>query len=261
MEKLFWFEQLPGEVLDEQRDVLGSVAERRDHHLDPVDSVEEVLAEPPRRHLPLEVAIRGADETEVGPSLAGRPDPVEGPRVEHAEELRLDLGRHLSDLVEEERPPVRDLDEPRLLVAGPGEGPALEAEQLALEQARRHRRAVEVHETLVRPGRQTVHVLGQQLLAHAALAFDQHRCARRRHHLDRLQDLLEQPASGSGCWTRGCAAPGSAAGGSPARAASSRPPSPPASRAPRSSGAWSGSRRRRGASSRWRTARWRSRSR
>jgi len=60
-------------VLDEERDVLGPLAQRRDHHLDAVHAEEEVLAEAPGRDLALEVAVRRADEAEVGAALAVAP--------------------------------------------------------------------------------------------------------------------------------------------------------------------------------------------
>src|SRR5262249_27815387 len=159
-------------VVDEQRDVLLPLAQRWDDDLDAVDTEEQVLAEAAGGDLALQVTVRGADQPEVGPPLACGADAVEGPRVEHAQELRLDLPDHLADLVEEQRPAVGHLDEPWLLVAGARERAALVAEELALQQRRRHGRAVQVDERLRRARREPVRVLRQQLLADAALALD-----------------------------------------------------------------------------------------
>ena len=56
---------------------------------------------------------------------------------------------HLADLVQEDRSVVRVLELAELALLGAGEGALLEAEELALEQLRRQRRAVDLHEGLV----------------------------------------------------------------------------------------------------------------
>ena len=65
-------------------------------------------------------------------------DAAELALLEDAEELGLDAGRHLADLVEEERAAVGELEAARAAVAGAGEGAALVAEELALEQVLGH---------------------------------------------------------------------------------------------------------------------------
>ena len=56
------------------------------------------------------------------------------PRLERAEELRLEIARELADLVEEQRAAVRLLEQALPAVLGVGERPLGVAEQLALEQ-------------------------------------------------------------------------------------------------------------------------------
>ena len=53
------------EVLDEVRNVLGAIAQRRQVDLHDVEPVEEVLAEAARLDLDLQVAVRGADDPHV----------------------------------------------------------------------------------------------------------------------------------------------------------------------------------------------------
>ncbi len=69
---------------------------------------------------------------------------------------------------------IGELEFPRLVLDGAGEGAALEAEQLRLEQFRRQRRAVHLHERLVTARRLAVDGARHQFLAGAALAADQH---------------------------------------------------------------------------------------
>src|SRR5262249_62026548 len=95
--------------------------------------------------------------------------------LEHAEELGLDLERHLADLVEEERAAVGELE-----AAGPRrhrarEGAALVAEELALRQRGRDRRAVHLDERLPLAAAALVDGASHQLLARPALAQDEDR--------------------------------------------------------------------------------------
>ena len=70
-------------------------------------------------------------------------------------------------------PPCASSKRPMRFASRAGEGAALVAEQLGLDQRRRHRRAVEHDEALVRARRRQVDRLGQALLAGAGLAFEQ----------------------------------------------------------------------------------------
>ena len=91
-------------------------------------------------------------------------------------------GRHLADFVEEDRPAVGGFQQAFLLHARVGERAALVTEQLALQQLLRQGRARDVHERPRRPIAGVVDDLGEQVLAGAALAGEQH--GRRRCHGD-----------------------------------------------------------------------------
>ncbi len=74
---------------------------------------------------------------------------LEGPGLEHAQELDLDRRLDLADLVEEHRPERRaDLEPAGPVVDRAGEGAAAVAEQLRLDQGRRQRREVQGEERL-----------------------------------------------------------------------------------------------------------------
>ena len=81
---------------------------------------------------------------------------------------------HLADLVEEDRALVSRLELAGLRLHGAGEGAALEAEQLGLEQVVRERRAVDLDEWLVAAPRRPAEPARHQLLAGARLATDEH---------------------------------------------------------------------------------------
>ena len=95
-------------------------------------------------------------------------------RLERAQQLRLELERQLADLVEEHRAAVGRLEGAGAVAVGAGEGAAHVAEELALDEVRADRAAVDDDERLVR-ARAALDDLGRdELLAGAALAVDEH---------------------------------------------------------------------------------------
>ena len=84
--------------------------------------------------------------------------------LQHAQQLDLQLQRHLGDLVEEQRAAVRALEEALVLAVGAGEAALLVAEQLALDQVRRDRAAVDRQERPLAAAAQLVHGLATSSL-------------------------------------------------------------------------------------------------
>jgi hypothetical protein len=152
------------EVLEEQRDVVAAVAQRRQRDLEHVDPVEQVLAEPPGRDHGGEVAVRGRDDADVDLAGLGVADAGERALLEHAQHLDLERGRHVADLVEEERAVVGDLEQAGLVGDRAGERAAPVAEQLGVEQVVVERRAVRDDELAIAPRRGLVDRAGDELL-------------------------------------------------------------------------------------------------
>ena len=92
---------------------------------------------------------------------------------EDAQQLGLHPQRHVPGFVEEQRSPVRRLEEAGSRRGRPREGPALVAEQLTLEQGVRKGRAVHGDERLVCARAEAVDRASGQFLAHARLARDE----------------------------------------------------------------------------------------
>ena len=111
------------DVLGQGRDVLGPVAERRDHDPGDVQAVVQVLAEPAGGDLLGQVAVGGRDDAGVGAEGLGPADPLELALLEDAEDLGLGRQRQLADLVEEDRPAGGALEPAGLLPVGAGEAP------------------------------------------------------------------------------------------------------------------------------------------
>src|SRR5581483_9886160 len=108
--------------------------------------------------------------------------------LQEAEDLRLEPRREVADLVEEDRAAVRDLEEALLLRDGVREGALLVAEELALEELLRDRRAGDRHERTVRAPALVVDRLRDHVLADAALAGEEDRRGLARR--DALHELV-----------------------------------------------------------------------
>ena len=166
---------LAEEVLDQRAHVLLAIAKRRDVERDDGEPVVEVLAELALAHQPAQIAVGGGHDADIDRDRRRAADALDLLLLEHAQERRLHLGRHLADLVEEDRAGVRELEAPAAQTVRAGERALLVPEQLALDHALGERRAVDAHE---RPRGARARVVDQprdQLLAGAGLAGDEQR--------------------------------------------------------------------------------------
>ena len=91
-------------------------------------------------------------------------------------------------------PPSASSNLPILRWPAPGEGPLFVAEQFAFQQVLVQRAAVHGDDGLVRTGAQVVDQPGQEFLARAAFALDQHRGAAGGHPACHIDQLLHFPA-------------------------------------------------------------------
>ena len=108
--------------------------------------------------------------------------------LQYAEQFGLQLWRDVADLVEKQRPPVRELETADLLADGAGKGALLVAEQLALQEPRGDGRAVELDEGALAARAQVVKGTGDEFLARACFATNEHRGAGGGDGLDLLED-------------------------------------------------------------------------
>ncbi len=93
--------------------------------------------------------------------------------LQHAEQLGLQLRWDVTDFIEEQRPPVRQLEAAYPLADGAGEGALLVAEQLALQQPGGDGGAVDLDEGPLAADAEVVQRTGDELLARAGLASDE----------------------------------------------------------------------------------------
>ncbi len=179
------------EVAHEQRDVLAPFAQRRHGDREDVEPVEKVRPELAGSRAAAEVAVRCRDQPHVGAQRARAANTLELLLLEHAQELRLRLERELADLVEEDAAAVGELEPPAPLLGRAGEGALLVAEELALDQLARQRRAVHRHERPLAARAAVVDRARDELLAGAGLAEDQHRAVGGRDQRQLIEQLRE----------------------------------------------------------------------
>jgi hypothetical protein len=96
---------LPREALEEdiseKRDILSALAQRRQVHRQDVEAVIEVGSQPPGFDLDRRIAVRGADNPHVDLARPRIADALNGPALDEAQELRLQRGVHLAQLVQD----------------------------------------------------------------------------------------------------------------------------------------------------------------
>ena len=98
------------EVMGQGHEVLTALAQGRQVDADHVEAKVEVLAEVSGRDAILEGLVGGRHDPGVGAQHPGAAQAVELLLLEDPQQLRLDGGRHVADLVQEERAAARLLE-------------------------------------------------------------------------------------------------------------------------------------------------------
>ena len=182
--------QVLQEVLGEQRDVALALAQRGHVNGDHPHAPVEVFAELAFLDHLGQVLVRGCDHAHVHLDRLAAAHPFNGVLAQGAQQLHLRAGVDLADFVQHQGAAIGQFKPANALFRGSGESTFLVAEQFALQQLRRKGGAVNDDQLLLRPAAQVVQRPGHQLLAGAALAFNQNRGARGRHLLDGFDDRL-----------------------------------------------------------------------
>ena len=182
------------QALDEQRDVLAAVAQSGDLDRDDVEAIEEILAERARARAFAEIAVGRGEDAHVDLALLVRADRADDAALEHVQELRLERGRHLAHLVEEQRAAVGLGEEAARALVAPGERALHVAEELALQERLGERRAVDGDERAAGARARRVDGARERALARAGLADDEHRRLGVRHARGDVEDLAHRRA-------------------------------------------------------------------
>ena len=165
-------------LLRDRADVLAPRAERRHLDGDAVEAVEQVGAHQPAALDLLDGEIQRGDHPHARLHELRPADADERPGLEKPEQRALRRRGHVLQLVEEQRPVARDVEDAGVRPAiGAGERARLVAAELRHRQLAVERAAVDRDEGTVAQRTRVVDAVRQQLLARARLADDQRRVA------------------------------------------------------------------------------------
>ena len=142
-----------------------------------------------RRHRLLEILIGRRQHPDVHLDGGTTTDAGKLTVLENVQELPLEGGVQVADLIEEDRAAIRGLELADLELMGACEGSALVAEELALEQLAGHRGAVDLDEGAALADGRVVDRARGHVLAGARLAADEYGDVHPGCLLDDLADL------------------------------------------------------------------------
>src|SRR5262249_40874181 len=127
--------EVPNVMINQRWDVLPTLPQRWQMDPDDGEPEKEILPALAFRHHQRQVLIGCGDQTEVQGDRPGAADAIGLLSLDDPQYLRLDGGTHISDLIEERRAAIGQLEFPDVRTLSPGERAPLIPEQLALEQA------------------------------------------------------------------------------------------------------------------------------
>ena len=175
--------------LDQDGQIVESLAQRRQCHRNDIEAIEQILAELALLDHLFEMAVGGADQSHVHSHFGGLAHGTHPPLLHGPQKLGLHRQRQLADLIEKQGAALRCGEETGMVGHRPGESAFAVAEKLGLEQLFGNGAAVHRNKRSAGASAAFVHGPGGQLLARARLTVNQHRRHAARHA---LQCLLER---------------------------------------------------------------------
>ena len=163
-------------MLAQKRNIAQALAQRGDAHIHDIEPVIQVIPEFLLRDHGLQIPVGGRDHAHIHMPRIGCAKRRKFLVLQHAQKLALQVDGHVTDLVQENGPPVGQLKFPLAVLRSAGERAALISEKFKFEQIFRDCRAVYHNEALVPALARIVDGFCNKLLARAAFARDEHIC-------------------------------------------------------------------------------------
>src|SRR5690606_19462942 len=116
-----------------------------------VETVKKVFTEAPFQYPLLERLVGGRNNAYIRTNSLRPAHPVEAPFGQYTQQTRLQIERHVSDFIQEQRTSPRLFKTTAALLRGPGESPALVAEEFSFEQVLRYGSGVQGDKRHARP--------------------------------------------------------------------------------------------------------------
>src|SRR5581483_9690578 len=164
-------------MLYQQGNVAAAVAKRRHLQRHHIEAVVQVL---PKLALPdafLQVDIGGGDDPHIDLDRFRTPQALDFAVLQGPEELRLQVERHVADLVEKDRSAIGLLEAADSQIHGARECPLDVPEQLGLEQIVGERAAIHGDKRVIAPGTRRMKRARGDFLSRSGLAPDQNRAS------------------------------------------------------------------------------------
>ena len=178
--------------IDELRDVVTAVAQRRHANAHDVQPVVEIFAKRLRPHHLLKIFVGRSNDPYIDPDGLGAADALNLTLLQHSQNFGLGRECHVSNFVEENGAAVAQLKFTQPLHRGTRERTFLVTEQFALNEVVGNRRAVYRDEGFRRSVAMLPNRARDQFFARAALARDHHRDIARGHLTDDLKHVLHR---------------------------------------------------------------------
>ena len=177
------------EELDEKRNVLEPLGERRDADLDRAETVIEIFAEAAGEDFGSEVAVGGGNETDVDLLDLRRADTLDFAVLDNAKKFGLHDQRSFAHLIEEHGTAVGVFKEARTSVRGAGEGATDMAEELALKEGIDQSGTVANRQALLADRADLVDGAGNELFARPGVAYEENVGVMTRHFAGEIEDF------------------------------------------------------------------------
>jgi hypothetical protein len=158
------------EMLGQRHDVFHTLPQRRHAQTNLAQPMIQIAPEAAGFHHVLQILIGGRDDTHVHGHFAGTPQPVVRHAIQDTQKLYLHARFQFADLVQEQRPVMRQFEQPRFGGVGAAEGAFFVAKQLAFYQMLRQGGATDVYPRLGASQGIMMDGPGNQFLAGAAFA-------------------------------------------------------------------------------------------
>src|SRR4030095_7312847 len=178
------------EMVDEEKQVVATIAQRRDDEWNGGNSKIEVLAKEFLANAFGEIAVGGHNDANVDVDRLRTADAFETPFFEDAEQLGLAGERKLANFVEKECAALRHFDFSGFPVASAGEGPAFVAEEFVLHETFGNGCAIQSDKRLRASIGKVVNGASEEFLARTAFTEQENGCPGRGHALELLANRL-----------------------------------------------------------------------
>jgi hypothetical protein len=170
----------------------GALAQSRNLDGKNVKPIVQIAAESAFGDQLAKVAVGGGHHANVDALRAVAAEALEFLLLEHAKKFGLQLQRNVGDFVEKERAAIGQLEAADFLAYGAGERAAFVAEEFRLEKAGGNRGAIDFDESAFAPRAAIVDGAGDEFLAGAGLAQNEHGGSGRSDQFQLRQSALER---------------------------------------------------------------------